>query len=289
MVSPGDHTRLGILFMVNDALGKWLVMSYAVAPLLVVRGATSLVLIAPLVWREGAAALRRMPRPALQLLRMLFSTLDIVLFFWAVRFMPLADVITYYLAGPIYVALMAVLFLSERIDARQWLAIAAGFAGIVIALNPTAGALTWPALIALFGSMSFGLLMITTRFLRGTSDTALIAGQTLGTILAGIVALPIGWTTPSARDLGLMVLLGIIATSAHFCLNRSLKLAPASVVVPYQYMMIVWAVVFGYLMFSDTPSLAMFIGAAIIIAAGLYIFFRGQGRGERAEALPPPP
>jgi drug/metabolite transporter (DMT)-like permease len=182
-----------------------------------------------------------------------------------------------------------VLFLGERIDARQWLAIAAGFAGVVIALNPTAGALTWPAVIALLGSISFGLLMITTRFLRGTSDTALIAGQTLGTVLAGLVALPIGWTTPSTRDLGLMVLLGVIGTSAHFCLNRSLKLAPASVVVPYQYMMIVWAVVFGYFMFGDTPSLAMLVGAAIIIAAGLYILFRGQGGGERAEALPPPP
>jgi drug/metabolite transporter (DMT)-like permease len=295
--SSRDHTRLGILFMVtaillfsvNDALGKWLVMSYAVAPLLVVRGATSLLLVAPLMWREGGAALMQVPRPALQLLRILFAIVDIACFYWAVRSMPLADVITYYLAGPIYVAAMAALFLGERIDARRWLAIAAGFVGVVIALRPTSGAFSWPALIALLGSLSFGLLMITTRFLRGTSDTALIAGQTLGTILAGLVALPLGWATPTLRDIGLMALLGIVGTTAQFCLIRSLKLAPASVVVPYQYMMIVWAIVFGYLIFGDAPSLAMLLGAAIIIAAGLYIFVREQGMGGRTEALPPPP
>ena len=184
---------------------------------------------------------------------------------------------------------MAALFLGERIDARQWLAIAAGFAGVVIALRPTSGTYSWPALIALIGSLSFGLLMITTRFLRGTSDTVLIAGQTFGTILAGT-------RRPAAR-------LGDAGAARHrahgpawrrrhaaqFCLIRSLKLAPASVVVPYQYMMIVWAVVFGYLIFGDKPSLAMLLGAAIIIAAGLYIFVREQGAGGRAEALPPPP
>jgi S-adenosylmethionine uptake transporter len=295
--SSRDHTRLGILFMVtaillfsvNDALGKWLVMSYAVAPLLLVRGATSSLLVAPLIWREGGAALTRVPRPALQLLRVLFAIVDIACFYWAVQSMPLADVITYYLAGPIYVAAMAALFLGERIDARQWLAIAAGFGGVVIALGPTSGTFSWPALIALFGSLSFGLLMITTRFLRGTSDTMLIAGQTLGTILAGLVTLPLGWATPALRDIGLMALLGVVGTTAQFCLIRSLKLAPASVVVPYQYMMIVWAVVFGYLIFGDKPSLAMLLGAGVIIAAGLYIFMREQGAGGRAEALPPPP
>jgi drug/metabolite transporter (DMT)-like permease len=295
--STRDHTRLGILFMVtgillfsvNDALGKWLVMSYAVAPLLLVRGTTSFLLIAPLMWRQGSAPLRQAPRPALQLLRVLFAIVDIACFYWAVRSMPLADVITYYLAGPIYVAAMAALFLGERIDARQWLAIAAGFAGVVIALRPTSGAFSWPALIALVGSLSFGLLMITTRFLRGTSDTVLIAGQTFGTILAGLVALPLGWATPALRDIGLMALLGVVGTTAQFCLIRSLKLAPASVVVPYQYMMIVWAVVFGYLLFGDTPNLAMLVGATIIIAAGLYIFVREQGRRGEAEPLPPPP
>src|SRR5262245_14924416 len=112
-----DHTRLGILFMVtgillfsvNDALGKWLVMSYAVAPLLLVRGTTSLLLVAPLMWRQGSAPLRQAPRPTLQLLRVVFAIIDIACFYWAVRSMPLADVITYYLAGPIYVAAMAAL------------------------------------------------------------------------------------------------------------------------------------------------------------------------------------
>ncbi len=78
--------------------------------------------------------------------------------------------------------------------------------------------------------------------------------------------------TPSPRDLALLALLGMVAMVAHVCVNRSLKLAPASIVVPYQYTTIVWAVAFGYLVFGDVPDAAMLIGAAIIIAAGLFIF-----------------
>ena len=99
---------------------------------------------------------------------------------------------------------------------------------------------------------------------------------------------PFGWVAPSLGSLGLFVLAGLISVSALMCVNRSLKLAPASVVVPYQYSMIVWAVMFGYVVFGDVPSLATIIGAAIIIAAGIYIFLREQALGREESAVNPP-
>jgi drug/metabolite transporter (DMT)-like permease len=87
----------------------------------------------------------------------------------------------------------------------------------------------------------------------------------------------------------LLALLGIVAMLAHVCVNRSLILAPASTVVPYQYTTIVWAVLFGYLVFGDVPDAAMLLGAAIIIGAGLFIFLREQARSRREVAFEPPP
>ena len=99
---------------------------------------------------------------------------------------------------------------------------------------------------------------------------------------------PIGWVTPNLVSLGLFAAAGCISVSALLCVNRSLKLAPASVVVPYQYSMIVWAVMFGYAVFGDVPSWATILGAAIIIGAGLYIFLRERELGHEEVAVNPP-
>jgi drug/metabolite transporter (DMT)-like permease len=103
-------------------------------------------------------------------------------------------------------------------------------------------------------------------------------GQVVGSLLFGLVAAPFGWVTPSLADVVVLGLFGATAVAALFCVNRSLTLAPASVVVPYQYTMIVWGALLGYLVFGDVPSVNVFVGAAIIVAAGLYIFVREQAR-----------
>ena len=129
--------------------------------------------------------------------------------------------------------------------------------------------------------------MIVTRSLRATPDIVLAATQFAGTFSVGLVLAPFAWRTPGLPDLGLFVLAGCISIVALLCINRSLKLAPASVVVPYQYLMIVWAVIFGYIVFGDVPSVATIVGAAIIIAAGLYIFIREQQLGRETAVSPP--
>jgi len=276
------------VFAVNDALGKWLVATYSVGQVLLIRSLAALAVLAPFIVRDRqrfAAA----PRPSMQAVRALFATVEVACFYWAVAYLPLADVMAYYLAGPIFVTAIAGTVLREPVGWRRWSAVIVGFFGVLVCLRPGSGALSWPALIALAGSFTFSLSMIATRSLRGTTDIVLVTAQTAAAMIFGAVLAPIGWVTPPPRDALLLALLGMVAMVAHVCVNRSLKLAPASIVVPYQYTTIVWAVLFGYWVFGDVPEAAMLLGAAIIIAAGLFIVLRERRLAHREPAFSEPP
>ena len=274
---------LGILmFSLNDVMGKWLVATYTVGQVLVLRSAVALAVLTPFVFRQGLMRTLRPERPGLQVLRVALGSGEVALFYLAVSYLPLADTMTLWLAAPVWSALLAVLLLGERVDPGRWIAIAAGFAGVAIALNPTGASLSMPALLALLGSVLFAGMMIAGRYLRGTPDVTLVAWQTLGALLMGLVLLPFGWVTPSWTDAALLGLLGIVAMVAHLCVTRSLKLAEASVVVPYQYTLIVWALVFGWLVFGDWPTPAMLAGSALIVAAGLALILLERRATTRA-------
>jgi drug/metabolite transporter (DMT)-like permease len=272
------------MFSFGDALGKYLVGTYSVGQLLLLRAIAALILISPFVWR-ARAEFRRIPRPGLQLLRVVLSASEVAAFFVATVYLPLADVITFYMAGPIFVTALSAMFLGEQVGWRRWTAVAVGFCGVLIALKPSAQTVSWPALIALGGSLAFAVLMVVTRSLRGTSDMVLASSQFGASLIFGAVLIPFGWVTPAARDLALFAVAGSISVVALLCVNRSLKLAAASVVVPYQYTMIIYAGIFGYLVFGDVPSYNIIIGALIIAGAGLYIFLRER---KLARDVPPP-
>jgi len=274
------------MFSFGDALGKFMVATYSVGQLLWLRACAALIVLLPMVWRDRAAFMQ-LERPWLQLLRVTLSTLEVAAFFLATVYLPLADVITYYLACPIFVTALSPL-LREHVGWRRWSAVLIGFCGVLIALRPSSQTVSWPALIALGGSLSFALLMLITRSLRRTPDIVLASSQFAGTFTLGALMSPFGWVTPSVGSLGLFAAAGCISVAALLCVNRSLKLAPASVVVPYQYSMIVWAVMFGYFVFGDVPSIATIVGAAIIIGAGLYIFLRERDLGRGETVVSPP-
>jgi len=279
------------MFSFGDATGKFIVATYSVGQLLALRACAALLFLAPMIWRQRGH-FTKIERPRLQLVRVVLSTLEVAAFFLATVYLPLADVVTYYLACPIFVTALSAIVLREQVGWRRWSAILIGFAGVLIALHPSAQSfsqsLSWPALIALCGSISFAVLMLITRHLRNTPDIVMATSQFVGTLLLGAVLAPIGWVTPTLQSLVLFAAAGLISVCALMCVNRSLKLAPASVVVPYQYSMIVWAVIFGLVVFGDVPSPAMLTGAAIIIGAGLYIFLRERRLGRQEGAVNPP-
>jgi drug/metabolite transporter (DMT)-like permease len=275
------------MFASGDALGKFMVASYSVGQLLWLRACAALIVLLPMIWRRRAA-FKKLERPWLQLLRVTLSTLEVAAFFLATVYLPLADVTTYYLACPIFVTALSAIVLREQVGWRRWSAVLIGFCGVLIALRPSSQTISWPAMIALGGSLSFAFLMLITRSLRATPDIVLASSQFAGTFALGALMSPFGWVTPTIGSFGLFAAAGCISVSALLCVNRSLKLAPASVVVPYQYSMIVWALMFGYLVFGDVPSKATIAGAAIIIGAGLYIFLRERKLGKGEAVVSPP-
>lgn len=276
------------MFTLNDAMGKWLVTTYAVGQVVFVRSIGAFIVLAPMIVRQGGAAeLLRVQAPVLQVLRVVLLTMDTVLFFAAVAYLPLADVLTFYMAAPIYIAALSHFMLGERVGWRRWLAIAVGFGGVVVALQPSSASLSWPAIFALGGSASFAFTMVLGRRLRGTSDTTLVTWQTAAALVTGAVMSVGTWQTPSLPEFAAMLLLGAVSCIAHLLITRSLKLAPASLLAPLQYSMLVWGIIFGYIFFGDVPAGHMLVGAAIIVLAGLFIFHRQSVvTGVPAETVP---
>ena len=160
------------MFSFGDALGKFMVATYSVGQLMWLRACAALLVLLPMIWQQRAE-FTRIERPWLQLLRVTLSTLEVAAFFLATVYLPLADVITYYLASPIFVTALSGIVLGERVGWRRWTAILIGFCGVLIALRPSTQTVSWPAMIALGGSLSFAFLMLITRSLRATPDIVL--------------------------------------------------------------------------------------------------------------------
>ncbi len=262
------------MFALNDAMGKWLVASFSVGQVVAIRSIGAFLVLGPMMARQGAGKLFNMERPLLQVLRVVATTADTACFYAAVVYLPLADVMSFYMAGPIYVAALSHFLLGEKVGWRRSLAILVGFCGVLIILKPSSAAFSPASIFALVGSIAFAFAIILSRLLRGTSDTTLVTWQTVATLVVG-AALAIGdWQTPSAFDLGAMLLLGIVSCIAHLLITRALKLAPASTLAPLHYTLLLWAVVFGFVFFNDVPGPRILIGAAIVVIAGLFIFHR---------------
>ena len=285
-----DTRRLGILiggagmlmFALNDVLGKWLVATYPPAQVVLLRGGAALGLLAILMMRSRTPLLP-VERPRLQALRAFASAFEVVAFYAAVVTLPLADVMTYWLAAPIYVAALSPWLLGERVGPWRWGAILLGFAGVLLALRPgAAGSFSPAVLLSLGGSVAFAAMILLARVLRGTPDTALVFWQTAGSTLVAAVLAPFAWVTPPALDLALISLLGIVALGGHLAVTRALKLADAAAITPLQYTLLLWGILFGWLVFGDVPGLPVLMGGGLIILAGVVLVFREELARRRA-------
>lgn len=264
------------LFALNDAMGKWLVATYSVGQVLLLRSAFALLVLLPFLWKAGLQPILSAERPMLQFARVVFSTVEVFCFYWAVYFLPLADVMTYWLAAPIYVAALSPLMLGEKVGPIRWTAIGFGFVGVLVALTPSGEIEPLAILISITGSIAFALMVITGRSLRGTPDRTLVFFQIAGALVAGLFLAPFDWVTPTGPDFWLMGALGVVAMLAHIFVNRAVKLADAAVVAPLQYTLLPWAIVLGWLFFGDVPRPLTFLGGAIIIVSGLIIYIRDK-------------
>ena len=258
-------------FSLNDVLGKWLVATYSVAQVLVLRSIAALLILSPFIWREGAAHLLRPRMPRLQLARVAAGTIEVACFYWAVGMMPLADTMAFWMATPIFVALASAVLLKEKLDRTRFAAVVLGFCGVLVTLGATLDSGWLPILVAITGVCVYSAYLLATRALRGTSATVLATYQMTGALVFGLVMAPFAWVPVTWTDGGLLMLLGVVGVVAHLAVTNSLALAPAPVVVPWQYAMILWGILFGWIFFNEVPTSGMLAGVAIIIGAGFWL------------------
>jgi S-adenosylmethionine uptake transporter len=269
-------------FSINDALGKWLVADYGVGQLKMLRSIGAGVVLAPMIATLGVDLID--PRQApLQVLRILCAAVDTFAFYYATRFMPLADVMTFYMATPLIVTALSAPLLGEKVERFRWIAVLIGFVGVVIALKPSPHMFSWASPLALFGATMFALSQTITRELRRTHWLPLVFWQFVGSGLIGAATVPFAWTTPSAFDVVLMFLVGAVSMTCFICITRALALARAAVLAPLQYSAIVWAAIMGWLVWRDAPTPPILVGNAIIIGSGLFVAARGKMVGDAVE------
>src|SRR5262245_17316009 len=184
----------GVFFSVNDALGKWLVADYTVVQLMLLRSVGAVAFLLLIGFRPNIGLL--VSQWGLHLARILFMLGDTFSFYSATVHLPLADVMTFYMAAPLIITALSVPLLGEKVGLVRWSAVLAGFVGVVIALRPTSAAFSPAALIALFGAVNFALAITVTRKLRDTHWMPLVGWQFIGAgAVTGILS-PRGWITP---------------------------------------------------------------------------------------------
>ncbi len=266
----------GLLLTINDAIQKWMTADFPTGQLLSMRAVFMLAPIAFFVWRAGGLRALKVVNYRGQAFRACLVCLSAFLFVSALALMPLADAIVITFAGPLFVTALAPLLLHELVGWRRWAAVLIGFAGVTIMIKPFgATTLHWAALLPLGVALCGAIRDIATRHMHGTETTAgIMFYSTVAVIFAGLGTLPAGWAAMSLEHYALFAVNGLVLAAAYFFLIEALRLAEASVVAPFKYVTLVWAVLIGMGLWGDVPDMRMFAGAFLVIASGLYILHR---------------
>lgn len=269
-----------LLIIVMDVLVKHAASLYPVAVVVWARYTFHLAFTPVLGLRGGLRDLPRTTQPGLQVLRSVFMLGATVFFFTSLAYIPLADAIAIGFVGPFIIVALARPMLGERSTPDVWIACAVGFAGALIVIRPGFGDRHWAYLLPLGAALSGSLYGILTRRLGSAERpaTSLFYMALVGT-LASSLAVPFFWVTPDAWGWALLVAIGISAATAHLVLIQAYRHAPASVIAPLHYLDIVWGSVLGLVVFGDFPDALTWVGIAVIVASGLYVFYRQAGSG----------
>lgn len=229
-----------------------------------------LILFAP---SRGVIGILRTTKLPWQIARGSLLLLSTSCFFYAVQFVPLAKAASISFTAPLLVTILAVPLLGERIGLNRLFAVLVGLVGVLIVIRPGSEVFQWASLLILCSAASYGLYQIFTRQVAGhdAPETSVVYSALVGTVIMSI-AVPFFWTAPtSLTDVVILSSLGVFGGLGHYCVARAMTYGPANVLSPFQYFQMIGSVVVGFLMFSEVPDAFTWLGAAVIIASGLFI------------------
>ena len=273
-----------VVFTLLDATAKHLVQTLPPAVAVFGRYGVAFFLSLAVIMRKGGPQLLLTSHPALQVLRGVLLMGATILNFIAVMYLQLAQTAAIFFTIPLWVCALSMPLLGEKVGLRRWIAVAVGFMGVLVIMRPGTDSFHWAMLLSVGSSFCGAIYNIVTRKVGGRdrAETSLFYVGLIGA-LAAAVPLPFVWKTPEGLQWLLVGFLGLAGTTGHFMLIQAHRLAPASVLAPFMYSQIVWMILLGYLFFGDVPDFWTIVGAAIVVASGLFVF-AGEARGRKAPA-----
>ena len=277
-----SKNQLGFLYMllsvcafsVMDLIVKWS-DNYPLGQVIFFRGFFGLVLYYFVIPKERLKDFYYTKRPILHFSRCFFGLIALLSIFIALRNLPLATVVSITFAVPIFTTIFSILFLSEKVGFFRWLAVIVGFIGIVVISEPGLSTLNIYYIFPFIFVLGLSYVAISIRQLSSTEPVWLISLYfSVAITLAGLFTIPYGWLMPNLKDLILLSSIGIFGGVANLWLSQSYKFAEVSLVTPLKYLALVFAIIFGYLIWDEIPTIKTLTGAALVIVSSIIIFRR---------------
>jgi drug/metabolite transporter (DMT)-like permease len=282
-IAPSDPLGRGMLcllaaifaFAAANALVKWSVARYPVGEVIAFRCWFALIPCACFVGAGGGIKVFRTNRLGEHLTRAIAQFLSMSAIFLAFGMMPLADAVAITFSSPIFLTVLSIPLLGERVGVHRWSAVALGFVGTLIMVRPGSGMFGLGACLALANAAIGAWVTIAIRRMSRTEGHATLLGYQLAlAALFSLALLPLGWTTPSWRDAAIMALIGLASGVAQYWWTRAFTSIPVSSGAPLTYTAMLWATLFGFLLWGDVPDAVLLLGSALVMVSGCYILYR---------------
>jgi drug/metabolite transporter (DMT)-like permease len=273
------------VFACQNMLVKWLAPDYPVVQIAFFRSAFSLLPSALLLALDGGFASLRTSRPLDHVLRAAFGLSSTLLIYLAFGLMPLAEAVALSFTSPLFITALSWPLLAERVGFHRWLAVLAGFGGVLLIIRPSGELLGLGTPLALASALLFALAMITIRRLgKAESPSAIAFHFALLSTLMTAPLVPFFWKTPDLEALAIFAVLGIAGGIGQYMMAEAYRRAAAAVVGPFSYSALIWACLFGMVLWGERPGLTLMAGALLLAASGIYMLI-----SEARDRRPPAP
>ena len=295
--SRTDNSALGVLLMslaaflwvLHDAISKWLMQDYSIYQVLLLRTVFSLLPILIVVRREGGYTRLRNSRIWVCLGRGCLAVTCFVLFLAALPLMPLTDIFAIVMSAPLLISALSALVLKEPVGFRRWVAVLVGFSAVLVMVQPRGDVSSLGASLVVGSVVVYAFAMILTRRLGSTESAGAMTFYSALVFLAvGLIAAPFTWIQPTPIGMLLMAATGLLAGSAQYCLTEAFRIAPPSVVAPFEYSSLLWAMLLGFLVWGDVPTTLVLVSAAVVIVSGIYVLHDERAVHRRNREAPIP-
>ena len=261
-------------FSIMDLIVKWS-DSYPLGQVLFFRGFFGVIFYFFIIPRERLKNFYYTKRAGLHFLRCLFGLIALISIFIALRNLPLATVVSISFAAPIFTTIFSIFFLSEKVGLYRWLAVIVGFVGIVIITEPGFTSLNIYFIYPIIFCLGLSYVAIAIRQLSSTEPIWLISlNFSIAITIASFFTIPFGWLMPEIKDLFLLSLIGIFGGVANLWLSQSYKFSEVSLVTPLKYLALVFAIIFGYFIWEEIPTIKTIAGSILVIISSIIIFRR---------------